>query len=60
MRQHQGLAVQAPLVALGSAQGDHVRAGTGLGLAIARGFFEAMHGTITASNVLTFPRVSAT
>jgi signal transduction histidine kinase len=41
-------------------KGDHVRAGTGLGLAIARGFFEAMHGTITASNVLTFPRVSAT
>jgi len=29
---------------------DHVRAGTGLGLAIARGFVEAMHGTITAAN----------
>jgi two-component system sensor histidine kinase KdpD len=31
-------------------KGDHVRAGTGLGLAISRGFVEAMHGTITASN----------
>jgi two-component system sensor histidine kinase KdpD len=31
-------------------KGDHVRAGTGLGLAISRGFIEAMHGTITASN----------
>lgn len=31
-------------------KGDHVRAGTGLGLAIARGFVEAMHGTITAAN----------
>jgi two-component system sensor histidine kinase KdpD len=31
-------------------KGDHVRAGTGLGLAIARGFVEALHGTITASN----------
>ncbi|RAI34978.1 sensor histidine kinase [Rhodoplanes serenus] len=31
-------------------KGDHVRAGTGLGLAIARGFVEAMHGTITAGN----------
>jgi two-component system sensor histidine kinase KdpD len=31
-------------------KGDHVRAGTGLGLAIARGFVEAMHGTITAEN----------
>jgi two-component system, OmpR family, sensor histidine kinase KdpD len=31
-------------------KGDQVRAGTGLGLAIARGFVEAMHGTITASN----------
>jgi two-component system sensor histidine kinase KdpD len=29
---------------------DHVRAGTGLGLAISRGFVEAMHGTIVASN----------
>ena len=29
---------------------DQVRAGTGLGLAIARGFIEAMDGTITASN----------
>jgi two-component system sensor histidine kinase KdpD len=31
-------------------KGDHVRAGTGLGLAIARGFVEAMRGTITAAN----------
>ncbi len=31
-------------------KGDHVRAGTGLGLAIARGFVEAMHGSITAAN----------
>ena len=31
-------------------KGDQVRAGTGLGLAIARGFVEAMHGTITAAN----------
>jgi two-component system sensor histidine kinase KdpD len=31
-------------------KGDQVRAGTGLGLAISRGFIEAMHGTITASN----------
>ena len=29
---------------------DHVRAGTGLGLAIARGFVEAMKGTIVAAN----------
>jgi two-component system, OmpR family, sensor histidine kinase KdpD len=29
---------------------DQVRAGTGLGLAIARGFVEAMHGTIAAAN----------
>jgi two-component system sensor histidine kinase KdpD len=29
---------------------DQVRAGTGLGLAISRGFIEAMHGGITASN----------
>ena len=29
---------------------DHVRAGTGLGLAIARGFVEAMHGTVAAAN----------
>ena len=31
-------------------KGDRVRAGTGLGLAIARGFVEALGGTITASN----------
>ena len=31
-------------------KGDHVRAGTGLGLAIARGFTEALGGTITAAN----------
>ena len=31
-------------------KGDQVRAGTGLGLAIARGFVEAMGGTITAAN----------
>jgi two-component system, OmpR family, sensor histidine kinase KdpD len=31
-------------------KGDHVRAGTGLGLAISRGFVEAMHGTIMATN----------
>jgi two-component system, OmpR family, sensor histidine kinase KdpD len=31
-------------------KGDHVRPGTGLGLAISRGFVEAMHGSITASN----------
>jgi len=31
-------------------KGDHVRPGTGLGLAIARGFIEAMGGTISASN----------
>jgi two-component system sensor histidine kinase KdpD len=30
--------------------GDRKRAGTGLGLAIARGFIEAMGGTITAAN----------
>jgi two-component system, OmpR family, sensor histidine kinase KdpD len=29
---------------------DHVRPGTGLGLAISRGFVEAMHGRIFASN----------
>ena len=29
---------------------DQVRAGTGLGLAIARGFVEAMRGTLTAAN----------
>jgi two-component system, OmpR family, sensor histidine kinase KdpD len=31
-------------------KGDHVRPGTGLGLAISRGFVEAMHGTIVATN----------
>jgi two-component system sensor histidine kinase KdpD len=31
-------------------KGDQVRAGTGLGLAIARGFIEAMNGTIGAGN----------
>ena len=31
-------------------KGDQVRAGTGLGLAIARGFVEAMGGSITAAN----------
>jgi two-component system sensor histidine kinase KdpD len=31
-------------------KGDSVRAGTGLGLAIARGFVEAMGGTLTAGN----------
>ena len=31
-------------------KGDQVRAGTGLGLAIARGFVEAMHGTVVAAN----------
>jgi two-component system sensor histidine kinase KdpD len=31
-------------------KGDHVRAGTGLGLAISRGFVEALHGTLVASN----------
>ncbi len=31
-------------------KGDRVRAGTGLGLAIARGFVEAMRGTVTATN----------
>src|SRR6185312_3241692 len=31
---------------------DQVRAGTGLGLAISRGFVEAMHGTIVATNRL--------
>jgi two-component system sensor histidine kinase KdpD len=31
-------------------KGDQVRAGTGLGLAISRGFVEAMHGTIEATN----------
>jgi two-component system sensor histidine kinase KdpD len=31
-------------------KGDHVRPGTGLGLAIARGFVEAMQGTISADN----------
>ncbi|BCP53512.1 two-component sensor histidine kinase [Kaistia sp. 32K] len=31
-------------------KGDHVRAGTGLGLSIARGFVEAMGGTISATN----------
>ncbi|MFD2183512.1 DUF4118 domain-containing protein [Rhodoplanes azumiensis] len=36
-------------------KGDHVRAGTGLGLAIARGFVEAMHGTLTAANRIDRP-----
>jgi two-component system sensor histidine kinase KdpD len=31
-------------------KGDQVRAGTGLGLAIARGFVEAMQGTLAAEN----------
>ena len=31
-------------------KGDQVLAGTGLGLAIARGFVEAMHGTLAAAN----------
>jgi two-component system sensor histidine kinase KdpD len=31
-------------------KGDQVRAGTGLGLAISRGFVEAMHGRIEATN----------
>src|SRR5258707_7152561 len=31
-------------------KGDHVRPGTGLGLAISRGFVDAMHGTISATN----------
>jgi two-component system sensor histidine kinase KdpD len=31
-------------------KGDHVRPGTGLGLAISRGFVEAMHGSLSASN----------
>jgi two-component system sensor histidine kinase KdpD len=31
-------------------KGDQVRPGTGLGLAIARGFVEALHGTIVAAN----------
>ena len=31
-------------------KGDHVRAGTGLGLAIARGFTEALGGSIAAAN----------
>ncbi|WP_018181651.1 sensor histidine kinase [Kaistia granuli] len=31
-------------------KGDHVRAGTGLGLSIARGFVEAMGGTIVVAN----------
>ena len=34
-------------------KGDHVRAGTGLGLAIARGFVEAMNGTIRAATAPT-------
>lgn len=31
-------------------KGDHVQAGTGLGLPIARGFIEAMGGSIRAGN----------
>lgn len=31
-------------------KGDRVRAGTGLGLAIARGFIQAMHGSVVAAN----------
>jgi len=31
-------------------KGDRVRPGTALGLAIARGFVEAMHGTVQAAN----------
>jgi two-component system sensor histidine kinase KdpD len=31
-------------------KGDRVRPGTGLGLAISRGFIEAMHGSINATN----------
>ncbi len=31
-------------------KGDSVRPGTGLGLAIARGFIEAMHGSVAAAN----------
>jgi two-component system sensor histidine kinase KdpD len=31
-------------------KGDQVRAGTGLGLSIARGFMEAMHGSVVAAN----------
>ncbi len=31
-------------------KGDRVRPGTGLGLAIARGFVEALHGTVDAAN----------
>src|SRR5215475_9778035 len=31
-------------------KGDRVRPGTGLGLAIARGFVEALHGTVEAAN----------
>jgi len=34
---------------------DHVRAGTGLGLAIARGFVEAMGGSVTAANRIDRP-----
>jgi two-component system, OmpR family, sensor histidine kinase KdpD len=33
-----------------ASKGDRVRPGTGLGLAIARGFVEAMHGTVEAAN----------
>jgi two-component system sensor histidine kinase KdpD len=47
---------------------DQVKAGTGLGLAIARGFVEAMHGTVIAANrpdrsgamfTITLPHVAA-
>jgi two-component system sensor histidine kinase KdpD len=50
-------------------KGDRVRPGTGLGLAISRGFIEAMHGSITATNrtdgsgavfTITLPAVQTT
>jgi two-component system sensor histidine kinase KdpD len=48
---------------------DQVKAGTGLGLAIARGFVEAMHGSVMAANrpdrtgavfTITLPHSAAT